>query len=70
MPGSEERKQVLIKWDSYGADHDAHRERADHEESQEPEPGAAGSSQRGTTQTLYVVLHITQEIRRPDVPGN
>lgn len=48
MRGSEERKQVLIKWDPHGADHDAHREWADHEEPQESEPGAAGSSQRGT----------------------
>lgn len=47
MWGSEEGKQVLIKWDPHGEDHDAHGERADHEEPQEPEPGAAGWSQRG-----------------------
>lgn len=57
---SEKRKQVLSKWDPHGADHDAHREWADHEEPQEPEPGTAGSSQGGNSNTRH---HLQQGVR-------
>lgn len=62
MRGSEERKQVLIEWDPHGAHHDAHGERADHEEPQEPEPGAAGSDQRGTFKPKHQFIIIKVKV--------